>query len=54
MARDYAAYAKTPSGIAAIAKGRAKQQIKRGPSTRTTKIKPQALLKALANWRQND
>ena len=59
MARDYErklarmrVYSKTPAGIAAIARARANTQIKRGLSTRTKKIKPQALLKALANWTQ--
>ena len=58
MARDYAkkllqmrVYAKTPAGRESKAKSRATAALKRGVSTRTKKIKPKALLKALANWR---
>lgn len=58
MARDYAkklermrVYSKTPEGRAAQKRSRDKFVIKRSTAIKALKIKPQALLKALAFWR---
>jgi len=58
MARDYAkkleqmrAYAKTPAGRAAQKRSRDAFVIRRSAAIKTLKIKPQALLRALALWR---
>ena len=45
------AYAKTPAGRAAQKRSRDTFVIKRRTASKALKIKPQALLKALALWR---